>query len=174
MIAAQCADAFGSPGTGTGTLFDDGIDLNPHCIERARARDVPGATFERGLVEAFPEREGHYDAVVCFEVVEHVRDPDQLLTLLAACCKPGGSLFISTPLGACTGGDLPRWWVVEPAGHVRAYTPKTFAELLSRHGEIDQVVASEASQGALMVARVTVPGGASIAVEEPEVAHADA
>ena len=149
---------------GVPVLTYHGIDLNPHCIERARGRAVPRARFWTGFGEEAEKltrrqrpKQG-YDAVIAYELVEHVRDPDALLSAMVRVCKPGGSLFISTPLGACTGGDLPRWWVVEPAGHVRAYTPRSFAALLRRHGECEGITVSDASQGRLMVARVTVPG----------------
>lgn len=139
-----------------------GLDLNPGCIERAKARGVQRAKFKVGRAEdaygtIFPgDQTGPYDAVVAFELVEHVKDPDAVLAAMASVCKPGGSLFVSTPLGACTGGDLPHWWVVEPAGHVRAFTPRTFAELLNRHAHCDYINIHQASQGELMVARAIV------------------
>lgn len=139
-----------------------GVDLNPHCIKRAKGRKVPGAVFQVGFAEnAFALTAGtnwdlRYDVVVAFELIEHVKDPDKVLAAMVSYCKPGGSLFVSTPLGACTGGDLPNWWYVEPKGHVRAYTPDTFAALLMRHGTVEEIQVSEAQAGQLMVARVTV------------------
>lgn len=143
-------------------LIYHGIDLNPECIERARRRPMPsGRAFKVGHAEdtrklAHMRPPDGYDAVVAFELVEHVKDPDAVLAAMASVCKPGGSLFVSTPLGACTGGDLPHWWVVEPAGHVRAFTPRTFAELLNRHAQCDGIMVHQASQGELMVARAIV------------------
>lgn len=146
----------------TGLAIYDGLDLNPDCIERAKARDVPAAKFIRAAaedaeVETWPLREpAGYDVVVCFELIEHVRDPDAVLAAMVACCKPGGSLFVSTPLGACTDGDLSDWWHVEPKGHVRVFTPQTFFDLLARYGDVADLQGSETER--LMVARVTVPG----------------
>lgn len=144
-------------------LVYHGIDLNPECIERARRRPMPsGRAFAVGRAEDAHKLKltaglhRRYDAVVAFELVEHVKDPDAVLAAMASVCKPGGSLFVSTPLGACTGGDLPHWWVVEPAGHVRAFTPRTFAELLNRHADCDGITIHRASQGELMVARAVV------------------
>jgi 2-polyprenyl-3-methyl-5-hydroxy-6-metoxy-1,4-benzoquinol methylase len=149
-----------------------GIDLNPGCIERARARDVPGATFmcaaaEDAVMETWGLRyDRHpgavpgpigYDVVVAYELIEHVRDPDAVLAAMVTCCKPGGALFVSTPLGACSGGELPGWWLVEPKGHVRVYTAASFHALLDRHGTVEEIIVSGSSPE-LMVARVTVPG----------------
>lgn len=144
-----------------------GLDLNPDCIKRAKGRQVPGSRFVVAAAEeastaarrdiSIKRPLGGYDVVVAYELVEHVRDPDAVLAAMASVCKPGGSLFVSTPLGACTGGDLPHWWVLEPAGHVRAFTPTTFAQLLQRHGSCDGISVCQASEGELMVARVQVP-----------------
>lgn len=160
-----------------------GLDLNPHCLERAGDR-MPQCVFLRGFAEdaekltAKIRPDDGYDVVVAFELIEHVRDPDAVLEAMGDCAKPGGALFVSTPLGACTGGDLPNWHFVEPKGHVRAYTVRTFAELLARHsdvdevrgdepgilkllshgGEVGEIQVTEAQQGMLMVARVTTPG----------------
>jgi 2-polyprenyl-3-methyl-5-hydroxy-6-metoxy-1,4-benzoquinol methylase len=139
-----------------------GVDLNPDCIRRAQGREVPGADFSVDRAEdVLRMRPRHaFDVVVAYELVEHVRDPEEVLHAMVAACKPGGSLFISTPLGACTDGDLPEWWVLEPAGHVRAYTTQSFAALLARYGTVDGIHISDAGAGAgqLMVARVTTPG----------------
>jgi 2-polyprenyl-3-methyl-5-hydroxy-6-metoxy-1,4-benzoquinol methylase len=148
----------------------DGIDLNPHCIERAKTRETRQARFVVGFAEkAWETVEGWrpplergripgplYDAVIAYELIEHVKDPDAVLAAMVECCRPGGSLFVSTPLGACTGGDLSDWFVVEPKGHVRAYTPQRFYDLLARHAVVDEIQVTEAQQGMLMVARATV------------------
>lgn len=146
-----------------GLALYHGLDLNPHCIERAKSRKVPGARFQVAFAEqaeeetfAIRQPEG-YDAVVAYELVEHVKDPAAVLAAMVACCKPGGSLFVSTPLGAGTGGDLPTWWLVEPKGHVRAYTPQSFADLLSPHGVTHIEISDTQGAGQLMVARVQVP-----------------
>jgi 2-polyprenyl-6-hydroxyphenyl methylase/3-demethylubiquinone-9 3-methyltransferase len=44
---------------------------------------------------AAAEPEG-FDAVCCMELIEHVPDPEALVTDLAAMLKPGGRLFVST------------------------------------------------------------------------------
>lgn len=38
-----------------------------------------------------------YDQIVCFEVLEHLRDPATALEKLRAALKPGGQLFVSLP-----------------------------------------------------------------------------
>lgn len=154
-----------------------GIDLNPHCIERAKTRGAKNARFSVGfaedvaalhitkngdVVEGLPGIRGKtdrgFDVVVAYELIEHVRDPDALLAAMVAASQPGGSLFVSTPLGAGTGGDLPNWWFVEPKGHVRAYTPETFGRVLAQYGEVEIQLSQTVNAGMLMVARVQLPG----------------
>lgn len=42
------------------------------------------------------EQPGHYDAVVCMEMLEHVPDPGSICRALSALVKPGGDVFLST------------------------------------------------------------------------------
>jgi SAM-dependent methyltransferase len=44
-----------------------------------------------------PFRDGSFDVVVCLEVLEHVREPDQALRELARVLRPGGRAFVSMP-----------------------------------------------------------------------------
>lgn len=136
-----------------------GIDLNPDSIERAIERDVPSSRFLVGDIHD-AERltrslrpDGGYDIVVCFECLEHVPDPRTTMDVLAGLVRPGGQIFVSTPAGAVERGDLPRWWHVEPKGHVRVFTPRTFHELLSPYGDLGAGIAIGPDQ--VMVARVT-------------------
>lgn len=137
-----------------------GIDLNPGCIDRAIARDVPGSRFlvgdindcERLTRDLRPT--GGYDHAVCFEVLEHVPDPQQTVAAVFSVLKPGGYGYFSTPAGAVEHGDLPAWWEVEPKGHVRVFTPAGFHDLLDGWGELDGIMLPA---DGVMVARVRKP-----------------
>ena len=37
-----------------------------------------------------------FDAVVCFELIEHVPNPEKLIEQISSVIKPGGKLFLST------------------------------------------------------------------------------
>ena len=43
------------------------------------------------------ERAGYYDAVCCFEVIEHVRDPRRLFAEMVLAAKPNGLLCVGVP-----------------------------------------------------------------------------
>lgn len=134
----------------------DGFDLNPDCISLARLRRqaFPAmGCFTVGSVLDFAEDNDAYAAVVFFETVEHVKDPDEAMRACVKLCKPGGRIFVSSPNGVDHGGDLPNWDHVEPKGHVRVLTPKTFHELLSRHGTVERM---EQGPDGVMVAEVSI------------------
>jgi SAM-dependent methyltransferase len=44
-----------------------------------------------------PFRDASMDAIVCLEVIEHVRDPEQLLAEIHRVLKPGGRALMSMP-----------------------------------------------------------------------------
>ncbi|MCI4326918.1 MAG: methyltransferase domain-containing protein [Thermoplasmata archaeon] len=104
-----------------------GVDLDRPAIEWARtvlAPEVPQATF---LDTARLPTERAFDAVTCFEVVEHVDDPGQLLRDLRAAALPGARVFLSTPNGTLSAGR-PEWFM--SPYHVAEFTAKEFAAIV--------------------------------------------
>lgn len=67
-----------------------GIDL-PTSRSGSTVVDV----YASGL--ALPFRAGAFDAVLCTEVLEHVPEPNQLLTEVARVLRPGGALVLTVP-----------------------------------------------------------------------------
>jgi SAM-dependent methyltransferase len=77
-----------------------------------------------------------FDGIVSLEVIEHLRDPNDVLSRLHERLVPGGWLFITTPNAA---GLLARltgqqWREVAKPGHVVFYTPATLNSVLARNG----------------------------------------
>ena len=77
-----------------------GIDLGERVIEVARLHLYESGhavdyrvQSSRELAAAEP---ASFDAVCCMEMIEHVPDPEALVSDLAAMLKPGGMLFMST------------------------------------------------------------------------------
>ena len=112
------------------------------------------ADVTRGL----PLRDGSVDCVVAGEIIEHVPDPDQMLTEIHRVLAPGGSLVISTPnmvswanrvlvplgvqpLGTETSSVVAlgrRWRVLGQGnrvqGHLKVFTHRALDEILARYG----------------------------------------
>jgi len=77
-----------------------GLDLSPELVEAANAH-AAGSDLDvdyrcissRDLVR---EMRGHFDIVVCYEMLEHVDEPAYVVDDCAMLTKPGGDLFFST------------------------------------------------------------------------------
>jgi 2-polyprenyl-3-methyl-5-hydroxy-6-metoxy-1,4-benzoquinol methylase len=107
-----------------------GVDANPQAHEHARLRYVrANLRFERALIETFDEPA---EAIVCLQTIEHIEDPDALLSHFRSLA---GVVYVSTPnvLTLAPKGaersDNP--W------HVREYRAEEFRALCGRHfGEV--------------------------------------
>lgn len=75
--------------------------------------------------ETLPFANGQFDAVVCFEVFEHVFNIDELLQEIRRVLKPGGNLLISTPFA---------WDEHEAPYDFARYTSFGIKHLLKRNG----------------------------------------
>ena len=72
-----------------------GVDANPEAHEHARLKYTrPGVRFVCELVERHSEP---CDAVVFLQTIEHVADPEGVLTHFRDLLRPGGVAYVSTP-----------------------------------------------------------------------------
>lgn len=97
-LDAACGTGYGSALLRRyGATSVTGIDLAPEAIAEARrAHAAPGVTFREGDVLALPAGD-RYGAVVSFETIEHVADPERALDALARALRPDGVFVCSTP-----------------------------------------------------------------------------
>ncbi len=111
-----------------GDLVLDGMELHPGACEIARGRGY--RTVVQAPAEDAPQHfePGSYDAVVLYELIEHVPDVDALLAAAEAMLKPGGHIYVSTPTGTFGAGHNPH--------HLRAYRPIDLADVLRRRGSV--------------------------------------
>ena len=75
-----------------------GIDIEARAIEIARRR-LPAAQLSAGPATALPHPSGHFDAVICLDMLEHVPGPERAAVLaeIHRVLKPGGRLIIQVP-----------------------------------------------------------------------------
>ncbi|WP_165986976.1 class I SAM-dependent methyltransferase [Streptomyces sp. YIM 98790] len=93
----------------------------------------PGASAEAvvGDALALPYPDGHFDAVILSEVMEHVPDDKGLIAEAARVLRPGGRIAVTVPR---YGPEKVCWWLSDAyheveGGHIRIYRA---GELLAR------------------------------------------
>jgi SAM-dependent methyltransferase len=76
-----------------------GVDIDAEAIEHARRTYArPNLRFEIGSIEALGTiPDDAFDVVVCFEVIEHVREHDPVIAAVRRVLSPGGVFLVSTP-----------------------------------------------------------------------------
>jgi len=152
-----------------------GVELNEAAAAAARQRlDQVFVGDVEGLDLPLPP--GPFDAIVCGDIIEHLRDPELLLLRARAWLAPGGTLVASIPnvrhysvVGSLLDGN----WTYESAGlldrtHLRFFTRREIEKLFFRAGfAIDQMTsiivpgdgdALRAGQGSVRLGRITLNG----------------
>jgi GT2 family glycosyltransferase/tetratricopeptide (TPR) repeat protein/2-polyprenyl-3-methyl-5-hydroxy-6-metoxy-1,4-benzoquinol methylase len=118
-----------------------GIEVDPRAAGAARERldAVHVGDVEALAVDFLP---GSFDAVVCGDILEHLRDPLGLLRRLRGWLRPDGRLVASIPNvrhHSVLRGLLEGNWTYEPAGlldrdHLRFFTRREIEKLFYRAG----------------------------------------
>ena len=121
----------------------DGVELDPDAVAAARPRyrtvlplDLEKVDLRTHLPAA------SYDAIVCADVLEHLRDPGRVLDQLPALLAPDGRVLISIPnigYAGVVAGLLTGEFRYRPIGlldstHLRFFTRSSLLELLAQHG----------------------------------------
>jgi len=103
-----------------------GVDLDPAAVEEAERRlGGSAAAIVEGDLQDLPLDDESFDAVVCFEAIEHVEDGGRALAELRRVLRPDGLLLVSSP-----NPD------VYPSGnehHVHEYRPAELAAAVGEH-----------------------------------------
>lgn len=113
-----------------------GMDIDAKALERAAERGID--TVQGNVEDPLPFEDASFDVVVCGELFEHVRFPDDLVTEIARVLRPDGVLVGSVPnayrlknrLVFLTG----RPPETDPT-HLRMFSPTSLRALLRPLGE---------------------------------------
>jgi 2-polyprenyl-3-methyl-5-hydroxy-6-metoxy-1,4-benzoquinol methylase len=119
------------------------VGIERDASAAAVAREVCAEVLV-GDIEAMdlPFERDSFDVVLCGDLIEHLRDPEQFLVRMRSLLRPGGRLVISTPnvanwtirLGLLGG----RWRYTERGildrTHLHFFTRKTLVQMLERAG----------------------------------------
>ena len=114
-----------------------GIDISQHAVARAKAHNTDAADR---IFYANPYRfelpDEKFDAVVLWDVLEHLIDPERSIEQAVAQLKPDGVLICSTPNISTTTAKImgKRWAFMTPPEHLGFFNPASLSLLLSKEG----------------------------------------
>jgi 2-polyprenyl-3-methyl-5-hydroxy-6-metoxy-1,4-benzoquinol methylase len=98
-----------------------------YCLDKFEkeisGEDYPWVIFQRQEVPPLNFESNKFDVVICFQVLEHIKDDKTLISEIFRVLKPGGILFLSTPNKSMSLTRNP--W------HIREYSQQGLAKLLS-------------------------------------------
>lgn len=103
------------------------LDINRGAVDRLSKAGGRASVFD--LTSSFPYKEGEFDLVCAFEVLEHLENDKKILSELRRVLSKRGTALVSFPLNM-------KYWVDydHKVGHVRRYEPKNLAEFFRRGG----------------------------------------
>jgi 2-polyprenyl-3-methyl-5-hydroxy-6-metoxy-1,4-benzoquinol methylase len=120
-----------------------GIDLHEESIQAGWAEHrAPNLEYRAIEAENLPFAANEFDLASAIELLEHVPDPERTLAEMARCARR--HLLVSVP-------REPLWRILNLArgaywselgntpGHINHWSKRSFARLLSRHGDIVEV-----------------------------------
>jgi 2-polyprenyl-3-methyl-5-hydroxy-6-metoxy-1,4-benzoquinol methylase len=108
----------------------DGLEIS--AAEADYARDTFGVELLRGDLSCVREP---YDVITSFNVLEHVKQPTDLLDQMSQRLAPAGLLVLTTPNPACIHRrlrGLDKWNMVCPPHHINLFTRTALEEMLTR------------------------------------------
>jgi 2-polyprenyl-3-methyl-5-hydroxy-6-metoxy-1,4-benzoquinol methylase len=77
-----------------------GVDMHEPSIQEAQRRyPLPNLLFRTGHLESLIQEGVAADLIICSEVLEHLQQPRDCLSLMRRLLKPNGALIITTPNG---------------------------------------------------------------------------
>ncbi len=112
-----------------------GLDVSPFATGLARERNPAVASqIFTGFIEDQRFESAFFDAIVMWDVVEHIWDPRTVLRRLVEHLRPGGSLILSTPdIGAVTARLMRRRWAfMTPPEHLGFFSQPSLTFLLEQ------------------------------------------
>ena len=112
-----------------------GVETDATAASIARAKGI--VVDERRIEEFSLEKNGSFDVVTSFHVLEHVSDPLSFAKNMCACAKPDGRIVLSVPNRDRT--YLPETWgeleaLEFPPHHVTRWSERALTELARRAG----------------------------------------
>lgn len=96
VLDIGCGTGYGSAELARAAISVTAADLSADAVSYGRTH-YPGVQFLQASAANLPLRDGSFDLVVAFEVIEHLADWNLLLHEMRRLLAPGGQVILSTP-----------------------------------------------------------------------------
>jgi SAM-dependent methyltransferase len=117
-------------------IFDAvGFDISPQAVTWSQ-QNLNVRNRVASIYELPPDIGDPFDAITCWDTIEHLDDPLKALHQLWRIIKPGGYLFLSTPdIGSIIAHVMGRkWHYLDGVQHVVLFTSHTLKKALELTG----------------------------------------
>lgn len=157
VLDIGCADGYLGLTLGQHGIKSTGLNLYKPSVDLANERAAQNRLPAKFLHIDFRDYEQQHEAVVFFEILEHLPDPEKAIAKAYSLVKSGGRLYISTPVAEKHVGirnhlaeiDRDSWDADDkPAGHLQLFTEDEFKALLKPYKLVDYYVDETFSQEA--------------------------
>jgi SAM-dependent methyltransferase len=111
-----------------------GIEMSAECARQAEA--CAGAeVFVGGVLDASFPRES-FDVITCFDVLEHLYEPQKVMARVSEWLKPGGIFYVLVPNVECAEARIfgTYWHGLELPRHLFHYSPASLKFLANAAG----------------------------------------
>lgn len=111
-----------------------GFELSPAAV--AWSQKTFGVSNRVGSIYSPPAEGAPWDGITCWDVIEHLAEPQEALQRVRDLLRPQGWLFVSTPdSGSMVARGLGRrWHYLDPVQHITVFSRSNLRTLLEHTG----------------------------------------
>jgi ubiquinone/menaquinone biosynthesis C-methylase UbiE len=114
-----------------------GLDISEDAVNYAVSKyKTSGLDFGTADVLNIGFGQDYFDVAVCFETIEHVKDPKKVIFELLRVLKPNGMLIISSPNRTVTSPGKSLTDSPQNPYHLTEFSQKEFISLLREHSDV--------------------------------------
>lgn len=74
-----------------------GFDISPYAIKKAKKIATNSKLLVQDAQKRYPFNDNFFDAITCYDLIEHLPKPEQCIKEIFRVLKPRGYLFLQTP-----------------------------------------------------------------------------